>query len=99
MLCRAEYLSHWDCTETAAPGAEPFHPQHAPGAVWDPGTEGKLYILRFLASMLLLSYLFATAPYIPVSVPQNRFLLMLQSFPRAFFVPKRKLTALGVPPL
>lgn len=102
MLCRAEHLSHCDCNEPAAPGAEPSLPQdtqHAPGAVWHPGTAGKLCILCFVASILLLSYRFAIAPYIPVSVPHNCFLLMLQSFPRAFFVPKRKLAALGVPPL
>lgn len=72
---------------------------HAPGAVWDTGTGGKLCILSFLAPLLLPSYRLATAPYIPVSVPCNCFLLMVQGFPPVLFVPEIKLTALGVPPL
>lgn len=71
---------------------------HAPGAVWGTGTEGKLCILSFLSPSLLPSYRLATAPYIPVSVPYNCFLLMVQGFPPALFVPEIKLTALGVPP-
>lgn len=71
----------------------------APGAVRDTGTEGKACFLSFLAPLVLPSYRLATAPYIPVSVPSNCFLLMVQGFPPALFVPEIKLTALGAPPL
>lgn len=95
----------WGGNEPAPPGAEHLLLQallqrHFSSSWGCPGHWHRGIIIHFIlfgATVVLITLL--AAPYIPVSAPNDCFLLMLQIFPPAPFVPEIKLTAHGVPPL
>lgn len=102
ILYRADFLFTGIATRQHLLVRNPSFPSPAPRTprmlLGLSGTLAKLFSSSPLAPLLFLPYRFATAPYVPVSVPNNCFLLMVQGFPPALFVPEIKLTALGVPP-